>query len=116
MNYNLYLFSKLADDNCPEIKDVYEIDLKWDVLLELYRQYEQSPYPARMSLSDHDAMYQWMQDRKMNNFEEDKEKAIKNALSNLPDEGLFPNYSDADIFRAGMEEGIEWAIKYLNNK
>lgn len=77
MNYNLYLFSKLADENCPEVGELYEIDLKWEVLNKLYSEYERSPYPTRMHLSDHDAMYLWMQDRKDKKIVDNLYKEIK---------------------------------------
>jgi hypothetical protein len=63
MNYNLFLFSKLADGNLDEYKKVYEIDLKWDKLQELYKDYEVSRFPAMLKYSDHDAMLLWMQER-----------------------------------------------------
>lgn len=63
MNYNLFLFSALADCNLDEYKNTYEIDLRWEKLQELYKEYEVSKFPTMLKYSDHDAMLLWMQER-----------------------------------------------------
>lgn len=59
MDYNFYLFGKLADLLSPEVQAVDEIDLKYDILVDLYAKYNKSPYPAMMRLSDYEAMSEW---------------------------------------------------------
>ena len=130
MKYNLYLFSKLAEENCPEMKEVYEIGLKWEVLKELYYEYEESPYPTRLSLSDHDAMYLWMQDRKDRKIADNLAETIKelkwriscivedaNDLYRTAKENLnieSPSVADEIISRAYLN--IEIATDLNNNE
>lgn len=42
--------------------------------------------------------------------------AVSESLKNLPDDGLFPNYTDKDIYASGMRNGINWAVEYLKGK
>lgn len=62
MNYNLYLFSKIADQRSEEIKNIYEIDIKWDALRYLYEEYNKSP-ESNKPMSDHDCMMLWFDER-----------------------------------------------------
>jgi len=62
MNYNLYLFSKIADQRSEEIKNIDEIDIKWDILRELYEQYNKSS-ESNKPMSDHDCMMLWFAER-----------------------------------------------------
>jgi len=38
------------------------------------------------------------------------------STSKLPDDGLFPNYSDKDIYESGYREGVENILKIIKLK
>jgi hypothetical protein len=45
-------------------------------------------------------------------FQDMLDELIRQEMENLPDDGLFPNYSDSDIYRSGILKGIEITNKF----
>ena len=59
MNYNEFLLTQLLAVNLTEWRDM-PYDEQYDTIGELYKEFQVSEYYNDLSLSEHDAMLEWI--------------------------------------------------------